>query len=246
MKKLTIFFVAALMLGACAKKNDSGEREYETYKITLTDSVQIISNEMDSCNEVATTLKDKIGSLLPEFRAVNNSREVEGYMIFQGWENRYPLQSTGVVARLSESRQLELVAALKGGEFDRIRVNAPSVSAETAVVPYDQALNYRRDGLNTVLFTGPEADKVANLIADNELNPITVTFLNGGKQTGTWRMDHDNAKMITMTYLLYSANKEHKELEVRLLKLGEKRKLLRQHRELMNLMRDPRRERGHR
>lgn len=232
MKKSVILGLAvAALLAGCAKKNESGKEMQKSYSVALEDSIKNVTFRMDSCNDVAKSLQDKIGSLLPEFRGVSNAREVEGYMIFQGWENRYPLQQTGMVARLSESRQLELVAVLKGGEFDRIRVNVPSETAETAAVPFDQALNYRQSGLNTVLFTGPEADSVARLIADNELNPITVTFLNGGKATGTWKMNHDNAKMITMTYLLYSATKDHKRLEQESLKLGEKLKLLRQHQE---------------
>lgn len=231
MKKSVVMALALVMLAGCAKKNESGKEMQKSYQVALDDSIKSVTFKIDSCNDVAKLLQDKIGSLLPEFRAVSKAREVEGYMIFQGWENRYPLQNTGVVARLSESRQLELVGVLKGGEFDHIRVNVPSQTAETAVVPFDQALNYRQGGLNTVLFTGPEADSVAQLIADNELNPITVTFLNGGKTIRTWKMDHDNAKMITMTYLLYSANKDHKRLEQESLKLGEKLKLLRQHQE---------------
>ena len=231
MKKSVIMALALIMLAGCAKKNESGKEMQKSYQVALDDSIKNVTFKIDSCNDVAKSLQDKIANLLPEFRAVSKAREVEGYMIFQGWENRYPLQNTSIVARLSESRQLELIGVLKGGEFDRIRVSVPSQTAETAAVPFDQALNYRQGGLNTVLFTGPEADSVAQLIADNELNPITVTFLNGGRTTGTWKMDHDNAKMITMTYLLYSANKDHKRLEQESLKLGEKLKLLRQHQE---------------
>ena len=105
----------------------------------------------------------------------------------------------------------------------------PSATAETSVVAYDQALNYRANGMNTVMFSGDEADAVAKLIADNELNPITVTFLNGGKTTGTWKMPNDYAKMITMSYLLYSSYREQKALELQSMKLGEKLKLLREH-----------------
>ncbi|MDE7413064.1 MAG: hypothetical protein K2N05_04635 [Muribaculaceae bacterium] len=231
MKKTILLSVAVLILSGCVKKNESTTDAQKSYIEALDDSIKNITSQIDSCNDMASSLQDKIGSLLPEFRAVSKAREVEGYMIFQGWENRYPLQSTGMVARLSESRQLELVAVLQGGNFDRIRVNVPSATAESETVAYDQALNYRQGGLNTVLFTGADADSIAKLIADNELNPITVTFLNGGKPTGTWRMAHDNAKMITMTYLLYSANKDQKRLEKESLKLGEKLKLLRKHQE---------------
>lgn len=231
MKKIVYLIFALLLLGACARKNESGREAQENYGKALEDSIRSISMEIDSCNEVAESLSDKIGNLLPEFRAVNNAREVEGYMIFQGWENKYPLKSTGLVARLSDSRELELVAALSGGVFDQIRVTGPAVVASSDVVPNDQALNYRQEGLTTVMFSGEAADSVAKLIADNELNPLTVTFMNGGKTTGSCKLDNENAKMITMTYIFYSANREQAILKHRSLKLGEKLKLLRQHKE---------------
>ncbi len=231
MRKIAIYSFALLLLAGCAHKNESGKEAQESYKKALEDSISNVTAEIDSCNDVAASLTDKIGSLLPEFRSVNKAKEVEGYTIFQGWENRYPLQNTGLVARLNASRQLELVGVLKGGEFDRIRVTVPSGSAESAVVAYDQALNYRRGGLNTVLFSGDEADSIAALIADNELNPITVTFLNGGKSTGTWKMPNDYAKMITMSYLLYSSNLEQQRLTQKSHLLTEKLKLLRRHQE---------------
>lgn len=230
MKKIFILSAAGLLLlMGCAKKNESGKEMQKNYHAALVDSVKAVTAEIDSCNDMAKTLSDKVGQLLPEFRAVDNSREVEGYLIFQGWEKRYPLQSTGLVARLSASHQIELVGVLKGGYFDQIRINVPSATAETSVVAYDQALNYRANGMNTVMFSGDEADAVAKLIADNELNPITVTFLNGGKTTGTWKMPNDYAKMITMSYLLYSSYREQKALELQSMKLGEKLKLLREH-----------------
>ncbi len=231
MKKLTILTLALVVLASCAHKNESGEKAQKIYQNSMEDSVRNIIAEIDSCNDVASSLADKINGLLPEFRAVDNSREVEGYTIFQGWEKRYPLQSTGLVARLSNSRQLELVGVLKGGEFDQIRVNVPSASAVSSVVPFDQALNYRQNGLNTVMFTGKEADEIARLIADNELNPITVSFLKEGKVAGTWKMPNDYAKMVSMTYILYSSNKEMQALTQRSLLLTEKLKLLRRHQE---------------
>ena len=220
-----------IVLSGCAHKNDSGKETRHSYRVALEDSIRNVTAEIDSCNDVAASLSDKVSGLLLEFRSVEKVKEVEGYTIFQGWESRYPLHATGIVARLSASLQLELVAVLKGGEFDRIRVNVPSESAESAVVPFDQALNYRQGGLNTVLFSGNETDSIAKLIADNELNPITVTFLNGGKATGTWKMPNDYAKMISMTYILYSSNKEQRRLTQLSLKLNEKLKLLRRHQE---------------
>lgn len=231
MKKVTIMALTAGMIiaGGCAKKNDSGKIAAERHQQILQDSIKAITTEIDSCDMVAGTLSDQVNNLLRDFTAVNNNREVEGYTIFNGWKKRYPLKATGVVARINAGEQLELVAALSGGVFDQISVTADEQTANTAVVPNDQALNYRREGLTTVMFTGKEADDVAKLIADNELNPIKVNFLNGGKVTGSWQMPGDYAKMIAMTSMLYSAHKEQNALERRSVMLSEKVKILRTH-----------------
>lgn len=231
MKKFFIMAAGVLMLAGCAHKNDSGERAKNTYKEALADSIAATTAEIDSCNNNIAILTEKVNELLPDFVAVNNAREVEGYTIFRGWESRYPLRQTGLIARVAQNEGLELIAALSGGVFDQIRVSAPSVSEFSAIVSHDQALNYRRDGLTTVMFTGAQADSIAMLIADNQLNPVTVTYLQQGRNTGSWRMPDDYKKMVSMTWLLSSTHREQNRLERRAMMLGEKIKILRQHAE---------------
>lgn len=226
---LAVIGTGLLISGGCARSNDSGKIAREKYHLMLEDSIKSLTVEIDSCRAVSRGLSDEVNNLLRDFTAVNNSREVEGYTIFQGWANKYPLRSTGLVARINASEQLELVAALWNGVFDHIVVTSGAESSSTAVVPYDQALNYRRNGLNTVMFSGKEADAVALLIADNELNPITVNFMNGDVVSRSWSLPLENAKMIAVTDLLYRKHSEQKELERRAMMLSEKVKLIRQH-----------------
>ena len=231
MKNLILIGIAALLTCGCARKNNSGKEAQLNYQMALTDSIAKVTDEIDSCRVAAGTLSEQVDALLRDFTSVNNSREVEGYMIFNGWQNRYPLQKTGVVARLNASERIELVAALSNGVFDQIRIITPTETAETSVVVHDQALNYRRDGLTTVLFSGEKAESVASLIADNELNPLTVVFLNGGRETGKWKIPEDYAKMISMTSMLSTARNNQMKMERQSVLLGEKLKLLRRHQE---------------
>lgn len=228
-KKLLMCGLAVVMMAGCAHKNDAGQRARENYARSLADSVANIKYEIDSCNNEIGQLNETVGTWLRDFTAVNNSREVEGYTIRTGWQNRYPLQSTGMIARITESEGLELIASLKGGVFDQITVSAAGNSASTAVVPNDQALNYRREGLTTVMFTGTQADSVAHLIADNILDNVQVTFVNGGRPTGSWKMPADYTKMIADTYELYSSHQRQIKLERHVRVLQEKMKLLREH-----------------
>lgn len=229
MKKIYILVVAFLALTSCGNKQKNGNNARENYVAALTDSITKIKSEIDSCNANAALLGDKVSQQLINFTAVNNPREVEGYTIYNGWSGRYPLTATGLITRITTSEQLELIAALSNGVFDRIRVIAPNCTAESDVVNHDHALNYRRDGLTTVRFSGKQADEVVRLIADNELNNVEILFLNGGKQTGKWMIPADYKKQISETWLLYANRSEQTRLERRAVMLGQKLNLLRSH-----------------
>ena len=76
-RRILPILLGVVMLGGCAHKNESGKKAIESYSQALSDSIRNVTAEIDSCNDVSTTLTDKINNLLPEFRAVEKSREVE-------------------------------------------------------------------------------------------------------------------------------------------------------------------------
>lgn len=219
-----------ILLGACGGKNDKGEKARADYGLALQDSIEVMQQQIDSCNSNIARLNDETGAMLHDFTTVGNPREVGTYIIFSTFKDKYPLRSTGVVARVNDNGQFELVAALSGKRFDQIRVLAPDMALESEVVPNDQALNFRNQNLTTVLFTGSRADSIGALIADNALNGLKVDYLQGGT-VSTWTMPVENADMITATYRLYSNMKERARLERRVPMLHEKINLLRAHKD---------------
>ena len=231
MKKLLYtLLIPAALLASCAH-NGAKEREkaQNDYKQALADSIESAKLGIDSCENQLQITSDQVNTWMRDFTVVSNPREVESYYIFNGWQNRYPLQSTGLVARISNGETLELIAALKGSTFNSITVESGEHSASSAVVPHDQALNYRREGLNTVMFSGEEANSVAEMIADNELNNITVIFNENGKVKGKWQMPADYKKMVSATWLLYSARRKQMNLEGTMRMLNAKINILRGH-----------------
>ena len=229
MKKITIAILPALLLASCAGGNADKDKAKNDYRQALADSVTAAQRNVDSCENRLKVMTDNVNQWMRDFTVVNNSREVEGYYIFNGWQNRYPLQSTGMVARISNGERLELIAALKGATFNAVMVESGEKSATTAVVPHDQALNYRREGLNTVMFAGAEADSVAQMIADNELNVVKVIFLENGKPKGSWQIPEDYKKMISATWMLYSSRQQQMRLEAEMKKEFKKIEILRTH-----------------
>lgn len=229
MKKITIAILPALLLASCAGGNADKDKAKNDYRQALADSVTAAQRNVDSCENRLKVMTDNVNQWMRDFTVVDNSREVEGYYIFNGWQNRYPLQSTGMVARISNGERLELIAALKGSTFNAVMVESGEKSATTAVVPHDQALNYRREGLNTVMFAGAEADSVAQIIADNELNVVKVIFLENGKPKGSWQIPEDYKKMISATWMLYSSRQQQMRLEAEMKKEFKKIEILRTH-----------------
>ena len=231
MKKIISFILPAMLLTSCAGGNADKEKAKNEYKNSLADSITAAEHQIDSCENEIKVLTDNVNTWLRDFTVVDNSREVESYYIFNGWQNRYPLQNTGLVARISNGERLEIIAALKGSTFNSIRVESGDLSAESAVVPHDQALNYRREGLNTVMFLGAQADSVAQLIADNELNPVKIVYLENGKIKGNWQMPEDYKKMVSATWMLYSSRSRQIKLEGYMKMLCKKIEILRAHKD---------------
>lgn len=230
-KGILIIAATVLLFGSCGRKNESGEKARADYDRSLSDSIAVVEQEIDSCDTQIGILRERVNGWVSDFTTVSNPREAGSYMILTSFKDRYPLTSTGLLARINDNNGFELVAALSGRAFDRITVQTSSVSATSDVVPNDQALNYRTASLTTVMFTGAAADSVGSLVADNVSEPITVIYAGASGSVQSWRLPEPNAKMIAYTYMMYKSNKELNRLERRVPMLHEKINLLRIHKD---------------
>lgn len=197
---------------SCSLKKPKAEEEREQWISSLTDSITKYKAEIESASAALTDSQTEVGEMITNFEHVSNPREVEGYYIYNGWKNRYPLKQTGIVARITEDERFELIAVLSGDHFNQIMISGAGGEVSTSVVPHDQALNYRAGNLNTVCFYGSAADSVGMYISENMPDKLTVTYLDGGK-TGSLTLPADEKEMIAATYQLYAAQKESHKLE---------------------------------
>lgn len=192
---------------ACKRKNEAKERvqaEREKWEASLPDSLKAVERQTDSIKNELEVLQHRFDAMVHTFDYVDNSREVEGYYIAGAWKANYPLKSTGLVARLNKGEKLELIAALAGGaHFNRLRVEAGGETAETSVVPHDQALNYRMEGLNTVCFSDSAANSCSHLIARHAGSDVKIIYLDGDKKTGTLTYPQVAQKTMEATWNLY-------------------------------------------
>ncbi len=198
---------SSIICGGCQRKNEAKERvqaEREKWEASLPDSLKAVERQTDSIKAELQALNNSFDAMVHSFEYVDNPREVEGYYIAGAWKTNYPLKSTGLVARITKSETLELIAALAGGaHFDRLRIEANGETAETSVVPYDQALNYRMTGLNTVCFSDSAANSCAKLIAKNNGSDIKIIYIEGGRQTGTLSYPKQAQSVMMQTWNLY-------------------------------------------
>lgn len=202
----SILILSLLSCAGCRKKTPAAVEEREKWILSLNDSVALYQKQSDSVASLLSETRNRISEIIGDFDYVSNPREVEGYYIYKGWKQRYPLKQTGLLARITESEGLELIATLTGAHFNEIGVSAGSTTLSSEVVPHDQALNYRAGNLNTVCFSGNKADSIAGLISENESSSVNVVYLNPGK-TGAISLPEDEKKMIAATWRLYSLQK---------------------------------------
>ena len=204
---LIVGLILATGTMGCRRKNEAKERvqaEREKWEASLPDSLKAVERQTDSIKAELQALNNSFDAMVHTFDYVENPREVEGYYIAGGWKGNYPLKSTGLVARITKSEKLELIAALAGGaHFDRLRVQAGGRTAETSIVTHDHALNYRMTGLNTVCLSDSAATSCARLIAENNGSDVKIIYLEGDRQTGALSYPGQAQSLMMSTWNLY-------------------------------------------
>lgn len=224
-----IFGTIGLLLLSCSGNNDKENRE-AAYAAQLEQQIAAVTQSIDSCDKAIADMRDIEDQRLAEFTTISNPLEAAPYILYTPTKDLYPITKTGVVARMADNGQFELIAAMSGGRFDRIKVYSGVLEAESQAVPADQALNYTADGLNTVLFSGAEADSIGMLINGNDDTSFKIDYISANGQTvKSSSITQREALMIGRTYALYHARKEINRLERRIPMLSHKIAILRQH-----------------
>ncbi|MBD5298851.1 MAG: hypothetical protein HDS22_02635 [Bacteroides sp.] len=211
--------LAALFLPSCRVKTPEAVEQREKWLESLNDSIDKYQGEKERVEAALAEAHEKVAAMVGSFDYVSNPREVEGYYIFNGWKGRYPMQSTALVARVTQDIRFELIATLTGAHFNEIGVSADGATVASEVVPHDQAFNYRAGNLNTVCFYGEKADSIGAFISSHSMADISVAYMEG-KRTGSLRLPSDEKQMIARTWELYAAQREMTRLEKELPRLS--------------------------
>lgn len=227
MKRLNLAYVfvvsAAMLLEGCAVKSPKAAEEREAWLESLNDSIALYREQSVQVESALDLQRKEVENIISEFTYVNNPREVEGYYLYKGWEQRYRERQPGLLARITEDERLELTATYVGEPFNQIGVEAGTEVVKSQVVPHDQALNYRieSDRRSTVSFSGSAADSIGEFIALNKNKDIKLLFYQG-KCVGVTSLGKGVSDMIGATWQLYAAQKKMHQLEKELTRLSGK------------------------
>lgn len=210
---IVLFALIILSSFSCKKlKTPDAVSEREEWIKSFSDSIQDCERTIETAEIQLGELNNNIESMLKDFEYFSNPKAVEGFYILKDWQKKIPMTKSGIYARLTEQNSLELIATLSGGEFDQISVSSDGEELKSAVVKYDQALNYRYNNLNTVCFSGGACDSIAELIYGYKGSKIKLDFLNG-KSPKHIDIPGDEKEMIAKTWELYDAQREVRKLE---------------------------------
>lgn len=220
---ITAIPLFCILSQSCQVKTPKAAEQREAWIASLQDSINLYEKQTDEVRISLEEARRHTAELAEGFEYVKRPREVEGYFIRSGWSGRYPLTSTGLIARITEDMRFELIAALNGAHFNEIAVTAAGRTVSSGVVPHDQALNYRAGSLNTVCFFGEKADSVGSFIffAANASVPSRLNFLEG-KPTRSMAIPADVSAMIAATWRFYEARIAMRDLEKELPRLAGK------------------------
>ena len=218
-----IFPLLMLLIAGCGAGKEKRERiarERESWESSLSDSITASRAMQDSVKARLDELQTSTNELLSRFRCVDNPREVEKYYLPDVKGATYPLTRTGLTARLTASETLELIAVNTSRPFDQIEVRRGGESAASAVVPHDQALNYRNGAMTTVAFSGAAADSVAALVASMPEREVTLLFIQGGATVATVPLSAIDRECVSLAWRLADARREVLLSEKRLTQLA--------------------------
>ena len=206
--------VGTMTLGAaCSRVKTPEAAEYrEKWIESFNDSIDYYQNQMKITETQLQDCNNSVNSILSDFEHVSNPREVTGYYIVKGWRDKIPFTTTSIYARVNESEDMELIATLAGGVFNRVSVSDGTATLYSETVPNDQALNYRHDGYNTVCFSGAAADSIAQFINLNKGSRLVLSFINGNSSKEFVIPDNEK-NMIARTSMLFDVKQRQKTLQ---------------------------------
>lgn len=157
--------------------------------------------ENDSLLAIASWQVDSLSSL---FKTVSDEDLVEPYKVIKTSAGDL-FSKNGIEARLTQDGGFYLISSLNGNPIKHTSVSLNTVSAKaaTAVVPYDDAINYRSGNSEMITFSSERCDTLGRFAVDNDNVRLTLIF--HGKRDYKTQLSAKETHAIADTYRMADA-----------------------------------------
>lgn len=230
-KSLFTILISTLLLVVASCSNGSKNpseisNRHSQWVNSLNDSLTAVRQASEENMQLIESLDSVIIELSSQFSKTANSKLVENYIVKKEFINYDTESQTGLIARITENNEFELIATLKGKNFSAIEITNGSESVKSAIVPYDKALNFRTPTANIVAFKDNKVDSIGRFISENRDKPLKLIFLLGKSKQSSIVIPKNQQEMIALTWNYVDANIRKAKAERLTLLLSEKAKII--------------------
>lgn len=161
------------------------EKRYETWKLSLNDSVDSLMNIYNAQVGEIDSLRVSLDEINTLYQVISDPVLVEKYRVAKGWGSFDTTQSPGILGRILEDETVEIIVSRRGPAFTSISLSAGGETVNSKTVPQGDALNTTVNGMARVAFN--DALNLADFVHRHLSDTVILTYSSGGQLTLTRR-----------------------------------------------------------
>ena len=198
---LPALLLGSLLTGGCKSDEKSGEmtpaaREHAAFRASLRDSMNLYNSSAASLKSETDTLQKEFEALYSRLEVDDRKEYVEIYRVAKGWKNYDTMSGTGLLARILENGNVEVIASSDKGSFSSIELSSEGDRFITEKVPESAGFNYTVGNQSRVTFSGNDALAICNFALSHKDSAIKVIFR--GAKSNTISLTNAQIEMLAI------------------------------------------------
>ncbi len=207
-----IVFLVCLPVCGCGSKEEHADRSsaaarrHASMRASLHDSVALYTEKSLMLESKIDSAKKQFDELVSKMEATSPEEYVEIYRVLRGWRGYDTMAGTGIIARLLENGDVEVVASSASGPFSSVSLSAGGESVSTQPVKSGSGLNYTVGNVTRVTFIGADALALCDFAEAHEGDALTLTY--NGSKTSVLKLTPSQAEMLSFFGRITAAKKQ--------------------------------------
>lgn len=165
---------------------------------------KMTNREIEECEADIEKTQHEFARVRERMIQIVNPELVEPYWVAAGQEKVNAMNTTGVQARVADDGAFTIISEVIGaGKLHHSSITlsaADGSSATSTTVPYDDELNYRINGSETVTYTGEANDTIGRFAFTHRGQKLTLTFNGENGQSKKMQLDGKQVEAIADAY----------------------------------------------